>query len=87
MPKAVIDIDDISLDKLPVGKIARIKQIKGDRSVARRLLGLGLRTGSEITVLQHRGQGVVVASNGTRVALGGSIASQLVLQIIGDITE
>ena len=72
--------DNLSLSNLPVGLKARIIQIKGDRTIARRLLSLGLRVGSEISVLQHRGKGVVVASAGTRIALGGNIASQLILQ-------
>jgi ferrous iron transport protein A len=85
IPKAVQETSDISLNNLPIGQRARIKMIKGDRAVARRLLSLGLRVGSEISVLQHRGQGVVVASAGTRVALGGSIASQLILQLIDNL--
>ena len=45
----------------------------------RRLLGLGLRVGMELDVVQRRGRGVVVASAGTRVALGGGVADKLMM--------
>jgi ferrous iron transport protein A len=69
-----------TLDHIPAGQQARIEKIQGDRSLARRLLGLGLRVGSEISVLQQRNRGVVVATAGTRVALGSSIADKLLMQ-------
>ncbi|OOZ37605.1 FeoA family protein [Solemya velesiana gill symbiont] len=70
------------LDRLDVGTQARIAEIHGDRAMARRLLSLGLRVGSEISVVQHRKRGVVVASAGTRVALGACIADKLLMQTI-----
>ena len=70
----------ITLDHVPAGQHARITKIQGDRGLARRLLGLGLRVGSEISVLQQRHRGVVVATAGTRVALGSSIADKLLMQ-------
>ena len=66
-----------ALAALPVGGRARIARVDGGRGLARRLLGLGLRVGSEVAVLHHRGRGVVVASGDTRVALGGGIAGKL----------
>lgn len=69
-----------SLAQLPIGVFARITEIKGDRTLARRLLSLGLRVGSEISVVQHRNRGVVVACAGSRVALGESVAEMLVTQ-------
>ena len=70
---------DTTLDLIPVGERARISKIRGGKTLTRRLLGLGLRIGSEISVLQHRGRGVVVASAGNRVALGGSVANKLLM--------
>ena len=52
---------------LPIGTPARIAEIRGGRQLARRLLGLGLRVGSEISVLHHRGRGVF--SSGCRLFL------------------
>jgi len=69
-----------ALDQIAVGKLALILEIRADRRLARRLLGLGIRVGSKVTVMQQRDKGVVVACDGNRVALGGSIANKLFAQ-------
>jgi ferrous iron transport protein A len=69
-----------ALDQLAVGRLAQISEIRVDRQLARRLLGLGIRIGSRITVTQQRDKGVVVACDGNRVALGGTVASRLFTQ-------
>jgi len=74
----------LTLPQLPVGQRARISAIHGDRDMARRLLGLGLRVGSEISVVQQRNRGVVVARAGNRVSLGSSIADKLLMEPLGD---
>lgn len=71
--------DLIPLAFLPEGSHARIEQLLGGRQLIRRLLGLGLRIGSELDVVQQRGRGVVVASHGVRVALGAGIAEKLLM--------
>ena len=75
-------VDRKPLCELSVGEQGRIVKINGDRAMARRLLGLGLRVGSEISVLQHRSRGVVLANAGNRVALGASIADKLIMDPI-----
>jgi ferrous iron transport protein A len=70
--------EETALTALDIGTRARIAAIDGGGKLTRRLMGLGLRVGSEISVLQRRGRGVVVSSAGTRVALGGSIASRVI---------
>ncbi len=72
-----------TLPQLPMGVEARISEIHGGRTMTRRLLGLGLRIGSRIQVIQHRGQGVVVACEGNRVALGGGVADRILMQSLG----
>ncbi|MCP3871470.1 MAG: ferrous iron transport protein A [Gammaproteobacteria bacterium] len=62
---------------LPEGTRARIVQIDGGRNLARRLLSLGLRIGSEIHIVQQRKKGVVIANNDNRVALGYGVADKL----------
>lgn len=71
-----------SLDTLPIGGHARIAAIRGGRKLHRRLMGLGLRVGSEVDVLHHRGRGVVVASDGNRIALGGGVAEKLLIETL-----
>ncbi len=59
------------------GEACRVVGIGGNRALINRLMGLGVRIGSEIQILQQRGQDVVIASTGNRVALGGIIARHL----------
>ena len=67
----------IPLAGLSLGTPARIVEIRGGRQLSRRLLALGLRVGSEVLVLHHRGGGLVVSQGDTRVALGGGIVDKL----------
>jgi ferrous iron transport protein A len=69
----------IVLAKLPVGSHVRIEQILGGRLLVHRLLGLGLRVGSEVELTHRRGGGVVLANAGTRVALGAGVAEKLLV--------
>lgn len=66
-----------ALSQIPIGGRARIVHIAGGRQLALRLLGLGLRVGTEVVVLHHRGGGLVVSHGETRVALGGGIVDKL----------
>lgn len=68
-----------SLNRIAVGEHVRITRFLGDRKTSRRLLSLGLRVGSELEILHHRGRGVVVANSGNRVALGADIADKLLI--------
>ncbi len=70
------------LSQLAVGSRAKITKITANRFIVRRLLGLGLRVGSEISVLHHRGKGVVVASGGNRIALGDGVTDKLQIELI-----
>jgi ferrous iron transport protein A len=67
----------LRLADLPVGEPATITEIRGGRHLTRRLLGLGLRVGSTVIVLYHRGSGVVLARDETRLALGGGVVEKL----------
>ena len=67
----------VPLAGLSLGAPARIAEIRGGRQLARRLLALGLRVGSEVLVLHHRGGGLVVSHGDSRVALGGGIVDKL----------
>lgn len=72
--------EGLTLANLPVGATGQLTRILGDASLSRRLLGLGLRRGARLTLLQRRGSGVVVECNGNRVALGESVARRLILE-------
>jgi ferrous iron transport protein A len=76
---SIISEELIPLARMPVGCRAKIKRIMGGRHLVHRLLSLGLRTGSEIELIQRRGAGVVVANQGARVALGAGVAEKLLM--------
>jgi ferrous iron transport protein A len=65
------------LTDLSAGARVRIAEVRGGRAFTHKLLGLGLRVGSEVCVLQQRGRGMVLSSAETRVAVGGGVADQL----------
>jgi ferrous iron transport protein A len=65
------------LTALPIGASARIVEIRGGRALIHKMFGLGLRVGSQVAVLHHRGRGLVLSSAETRVAIGGGIADKL----------
>lgn len=69
-----------SLLSLKVGHCGRIASINGDNQMVRRLLSLGLRVGTVINMLNHRGKSVVIQNAGTRVALGPDIAEKLLVE-------
>ena len=68
------------LAALSAGSLARIAEIRGGRGLTHKLLGLGLRVGSQVSVLHRRGRGLVLSSAETRVAIGGGIADQLLVE-------
>ncbi|MEA3303178.1 MAG: FeoA family protein [Pseudomonadota bacterium] len=76
---ATAKLHPASLNQIAVGGHVCITSFLGDRKTSRRLLSLGLRVGSELEILHHRGRGVVVANNGNRVALGADIADKLLI--------
>jgi len=69
-----------SLLSLQNGHSGRIASIEGDNQLVRRMLSLGLRVGTVVDMLKHRGHSVVIQNAGTRVALGPSIAEKLFVE-------
>ncbi len=67
----------IRLSDLPHDTPARLADIRGGRHLTRRLMALGLRQGSLLSVVQRRGQGLVLASGEARIAVGSGIAEKL----------
>jgi len=61
-----------------------IARIGGDKALKRKLMSLGIRQGQEISVLHQRKNGVVVLSNGSRVALGSGIAANIFIEPLPD---
>lgn len=57
--------------------------VRGGVGLARRLGDMGLVVGTEITVRQRQGAGLVVASGQTRYALGGGMAQKIWVREVG----
>lgn len=64
------------------GRSGRIASIDGGKQMVRRMLSLGLRVGTVVNMLNHRGRSVVIQNAGTRVALGPGIAEKLLVEPI-----
>ena len=75
-----------SLLSLENGCSGRIAAIEGDNQLVRRMLSLGIRVGTIVDMLNHRGKSVVIQNAGTRVALGPDIADKLKIELL-DITS
>ncbi len=72
----------INLNQPESGYEGIISHIDGDKELKKKLMSLGIRKGQQISILHQRHNGVVVLSNGSRVALGANIASLVYLQAI-----
>ena len=70
----------VNLNQPESGFHGFITHIEGDKDLKKKLMSLGIRKGQEVEILHQRHNGVVVLSNGSRVALGANIASQIFLQ-------
>jgi Fe2+ transport system protein FeoA len=66
-----------SLLTLKDGSRGRIAAIEGDNQLIKRMLSLGIRVGTIVDMLNHRGHSVVIKNDSTRVALGPGIADKL----------
>ena len=73
-----------SLLSLKNGCSGRIASIEGGNLMVRRMLSLGLRVGTVINMLNHRGRSVVIQNAGTRVALGPGMAEKLLVEPLKD---
>lgn len=73
------------LNELSIGDTARVIEIQGGKNMTRRLMGLGLKVGSDVTVLHRRGGGVVVGEGGNRIAIGGGVANRVIMQRLEEV--
>lgn len=74
----------VDLNQQATGFQGVIARIGGDKALKRKLMSLGIRQGQCISVLHQRRNGVVVLSNGSRVALGSGIAANVFFELLPD---
>lgn len=62
------------------GDRVRVVALNGGDGLVRRMTEMGLNLGSELTVRQRQGGGVVVSRGETRFALGGGMAHKVMVE-------
>jgi len=74
----------LSLDQLPPGKTAVVRQLRGGTTLTSRLAALGLTEDAPITVLQNNSRGpMLVKVRDTRLALGRGEAMKILVERTG----
>lgn len=64
------------------GERVRIQSLQGGKGLMLRLTELGLNQGAELRVVQRQGGGLVVARGETRIALGGGMATKILVTAV-----
>ncbi|AFL73917.1 FeoA family protein [Thiocystis violascens] len=64
------------------GERVRIQSLQGGKGLMLRLTELGLNQGAELRVVQRQGGGLVVARGETRIALGGGMATKILVMAV-----
>lgn len=65
------------------GERVRIRSLSGGKSLVMRLTELGLNQGTELRIIQRQGGGLVVARGEIRIALGGGMATKILVTAVG----
>ncbi|EGV31267.1 FeoA family protein [Thiorhodococcus drewsii AZ1] len=65
------------------GEQVRIQSLLGGKGLVMRLTELGLNQGTELRIIQRQGGGLVVARGEIRIALGGGMATKILVTAIG----
>lgn len=64
------------------GDLVRIQRLQGGHGLMKRLTDLGLNQGAELQVVQRQGRGLVVARGDSRIALGGGMATKILVTAV-----
>ncbi len=72
----------ISLESLSEGQPFLIHQIHADKTLVKKLLGLGIRQGVELRLIKKRKKAYVIAHQATRIALNESLAHCLSIKTL-----
>ena len=76
-----------SLDQLKLGEKAQVVALAGGRAFQNRLVGMGLNVGSPVELIRAsngRGGPALVATGGTRLAIGHGMASKILVAVDPD---
>jgi len=71
----------VSLDQLPQGATAVVRNLRGGGELVNRLAAMGLTEGTQLAVLQNTGRGpMLVSVRDTRIALGRGEAMRVLVE-------
>jgi len=73
--------------KLPLGKAPiqvplRIIAVRAGKALEKRMISLGMPLGTEVEIIQRRGQSVVLVVGSSRIALGTGMVSKIMVEVI-----
>lgn len=71
----------VPLNELIAGQEGAVKQIIGGIGFIKRLLNIGIRTGSKIRVINASGGPIIISSEGTKAAIGRGAASKILVEV------
>jgi ferrous iron transport protein A len=76
--------ENVAISDLGSGTRAVVRDIQGGKNIISRLSAMGLSVGSEVEILENRGQGpVLIRVRDTRIALGRGEALKIIVEEIG----
>ncbi len=76
------DTKSFPLTMASEGERVRIQALQGGKGLMMRLTELGLNQGTELRIVHRRGGGLVVARGETRIALGGGMATKILVTAV-----
>jgi ferrous iron transport protein A len=69
------------LSSMKSGQEGVVKQVIGGMGFIKKLINIGIRSGSRIKVVNASGGPMIVSSEGTKAAIGKGAASKILIQI------
>ena len=72
----------LPLSTLKAGEKGIVRQISGGMGFLKKLINIGIRTGSTVKVLNTSAGPIIVAAEGTKAAIGKGVASKILLEVI-----
>ena len=69
------------LNTLKSGQEGTVKQVMGGMGFIKKLINIGIRTGSKIKVVNSSGGPIIVSSEGTKSAIGKGAASRIFIEV------
>ncbi|MCL4557317.1 MAG: ferrous iron transport protein A [Deltaproteobacteria bacterium] len=70
------------LSTLKAGEKGIVRQISGGMGFLKKLINIGIRTGSTVKVLNTSAGPIIIAAEGTKAAIGKGVASKILLEVI-----